>query len=125
MAERGAGRGYLAVNEQIHLVSGYWEYDIGGNNRHTVGGQDGVHGYSETLRVPYIQVWLDDTGDLTIKDLRGMGNATITIEFTDHRQSVTGREMWSVNVSAVANQVIVRAGKGRLTRSVAKADAVF
>jgi hypothetical protein len=54
-----------------------------GVERETVVGLDGVHGYKEKPRAPYISAKLSDWADLSIETLIRACNVTVTVELAN------------------------------------------
>lgn len=75
-------------------VRGNAEYSLGGEMRTGVAGLDGVHGYSVEHQVPYIQCTLSDRGDLKVKDLRAVREATVTVQL-ENGKAVALRGAWA------------------------------
>ncbi len=64
------------------------QYDLRGNftvspdmtEREGIAGQDGVHGFLERPRVPFISGDITDSAGLSLADLRAITDATVTAE---------------------------------------------
>lgn len=95
MAKRLAGTAYLAIDGRSIALVGDFEWDSGRVNRETQSGQDGVHGYSETVKPGRIKGKIRDLGNTSIAALNGLVNVTVTCELANGKR-VTGRNMWQV-----------------------------
>lgn len=68
----------IKVNGEIHNVIGNWTYNLGSNKQEMQAGPDRVHGVKETPQVPFIEGEIRDRGDLNLRTLTTLKNATIT-----------------------------------------------
>ena len=90
---RVAGIAYLKVNGAQYPLRGNFTVSPSRVERNGIAGQDGVHGYSEMPRVPYI------SGDVTLdpalsrEALEAVRDATVTAELANGRVYVL-RDAW-------------------------------
>lgn len=68
--------------------------------REGIAGLDGVHGFKETPRVPFIEAQVTKTPDLRLKGLEGVREATITAECADGSVYVL-TEAWHAGEAAL------------------------
>ena len=83
MASRVAGVAYLKVSGQQYPLRGNLQVSPSRVERTGIAGQDGVHGYSELPRVPFIvgDVTLDPA--LSMEALEATVDATVTAELAN------------------------------------------
>lgn len=84
------------IGGTAYLKAGGKQYDLRGSfivspsriKREGVAGQDGVHGYIETQRVPFIKADLSTTAGLSIAELDAMEDVTVTAELANGKNYV-------------------------------------
>lgn len=76
---RLAGVHTLQVDGVTVNVVGNWTYNLGVAEREALVGPDGVHGYKETNRVPFIEGEIRDRAEIDIKALASTSGATVTL----------------------------------------------
>lgn len=82
-ASRIAGVINLAVNGTSYMLAGDFTYDIGGYKREMMSGPDGVHGYKETVKIPFIEGDLRDTSDVDLAALTALTDATVVLSLAN------------------------------------------
>lgn len=90
---RIAGIAYVKVNGQQYPLRGNLTVSPSPTERAGIAGQDGVHGYSENPRVPYIEGDFSLTPDLSIEDVQAITDATVQAELANSKTYV-GRNCW-------------------------------
>jgi Phage tail tube protein len=85
MALRFAGVAYVTVDGNSIPIRGNLTVSPSSVEREMIAGQDGVHGYRETPRVPFISCDVSSLPDIAIEDLDGQINVTVVV------QSASGR----------------------------------
>ena len=80
---RVAGIAYLKVDGQQYDLVGNFSVSPSMIERAMLAGQDGVHGYSEMPRVPYIEGDIRLAPGLTVAQLDAMTNVTVTTELAN------------------------------------------
>lgn len=94
MADRKiAGTCFLKLDGTQFALRGNWSVDPTDRERTGVAGQDAVHGYSETVVVPYMEGDITDLAALSLKELAGKTDFTATLELANGKVYV-GREGW-------------------------------
>ena len=83
MGQRIAGTAYVKVNGNQYDLRGSFVVSPSSVKREGVAGQDGVHGFIETPRVPFIRGELSTTAGLTVADLDAMRDETVTAELAN------------------------------------------
>src|SRR5262245_59988383 len=91
---RIAGVAYVYVDGQQYPLRGGLTISIDTIERTGVAGQDGVHGFIETPRVPWIEGDFSDLGELSLTVLMAMCDATITAELANGKVYVL-RNAWT------------------------------
>lgn len=77
---RIAGTAFLKVDGEQFALRGSLTISIDAFERAGVAGVDGVHGYTEIPRVPFIEGEFSDIRGLSIRRLSDICNATVTAE---------------------------------------------
>jgi len=75
-----AGTAYLKADGAQYDLRGNMTVSVGGFQRETVTGQDGVHGFSQMPKAPFIEADLSDSGGLSLEQIGAITDATITVE---------------------------------------------
>ena len=88
ITNRIAGVVYLKVDGNQYALKGNLTVSPDLIERTGVAGQDGVHGYTEQARVPYISGDISDSAGLSLEDLRAITNSTVTAELANGKQYV-------------------------------------
>ena len=86
MAVRIAGIAYLSVNGNHLSLRGNFMVSPTFVERTMLAGQDGVHGYQELPRVPYIEGDISTMPDLNIMDLANQVNVTVVAQLANQKQ---------------------------------------
>lgn len=107
MSRRG-GIVFLKIDGEQYDVKGEGTYNMGSPMREAIVGQDQVHGYKETPQVPSITIALTDRGDLDLKKLQAVNNATIVLELANGK-AVVLRSAW------FAGEGTVTTGEGEIS----------
>jgi len=100
MANRRVG-GILFIKkdgEQLQ-AKGAFTYNLGVPEREAVVGSDGVHGFSEMPRVPFIEGAITDSDELDLATLLRTRDSTVTIELANGK-TVVLREAWFAGESS-------------------------
>jgi hypothetical protein len=90
---RIAGIAYLKVDGTQYDLRGNFTVSPSPTERTGIAGQDGVHGYSENPRVPFIQGDISLPPELSIEDLDAITDATVTAELANGKVYVL-RNAW-------------------------------
>lgn len=91
---RIAGVAYIFVDGRQYPLRGNLTISIDIVARTGVAGMDGVHGYTETPRVPFIEGDFSDIGQLSLITLQNMVNITVTAELANGKVYVL-RNAWT------------------------------
>jgi hypothetical protein len=91
---RIAGVAYVFVDGQQYPLRGSLTISIDVLERTGVAGQDGVHGFTEQPRVPWIEGDFSDLGTLSLLALQAMADVTITAELANGKVYVL-RNAWT------------------------------
>lgn len=75
-----AGTAYFKVDGTQLALKGNLTVSIDTFERETVAGMDGIHGYTQKPRAPYIEGDFSDIGSLSLMMLQSMCNVTVTVE---------------------------------------------
>jgi hypothetical protein len=91
---RIAGVAYVFVDGRQYPLRGNLTISIDTVERTGVAGMDGVHGYTEQPRVPYIEGDFSDIGQLSLITLQNMTDVTVTAELANGKVYVL-RNAWT------------------------------
>lgn len=83
MAQAIAGTAYLKVNGAQYPLRGNLTVSPGAVERAMLAGQDYVHGYTENPRVQYIEGDVSTLPGLSVEEVNGIVDATITAELNN------------------------------------------
>ena len=100
MAVRIAGIAFLFVNNNQMALRGNFTVSPAVVERTMLAGQDGVHGYQELPRVPYIEGDISTMPDLNLKDLEGQVNVTVTAQLANQKQYTLGQAICKAGFEA-------------------------
>jgi hypothetical protein len=93
-ANKVGGVAYLKVDGYQYLLRGDLTVSIDLMERTGVAGQDGIHGYTETPRVPFISATLTDIGGMSLQQLQKVTCSTITVELNNGKVYIL-RDAWT------------------------------
>lgn len=91
---RRAGIYQLAVNGELYEVAGAATYNIGGEQRETLVGHDGVHGFKSMPLAPFVEMDLRDRGDLNVQTLKALTNASVVLSLANEKTIVLSGAWW-------------------------------
>jgi len=86
MAQRVAGTAFLMVDGDQQRVRGNFTVSPNSFEREMLAGQDGVHGYRELPRVPWIQCDLTTVEELNVEDLELQTDVTVVAQLANRKQ---------------------------------------
>jgi hypothetical protein len=91
MAQRFAGIAFLTVDGNQLALRGNFTVSPSAVERTMIAGQDGIHGYQELPRVPYIEGDLSTVPGLLLDDLEAETNVTVVAQLANGMQyTLTG-----------------------------------
>jgi hypothetical protein len=91
---RIAGLAFLRVDGRQFALRGNLVVSTDGFEREGVPGQDGVHGYIERPRVPFIEGDFSDIGGLALSDFDAMTNVTVQADLANGKRYLL-RNAWT------------------------------
>lgn len=83
MAQKFAGIAFLFVGGNQLRLRGNFTVSPSPVERTMIAGQDGVHGYQELPRVPFIEGDLSTTSDLQLESLDGMTDVNVVAQLAN------------------------------------------
>jgi hypothetical protein len=89
-----AGVAYVKVDGEQYALRGDLTVSIDAVERAGIAGLDGVHGYTETPRVPFIEGSFSDIGGMSLKRIGEICNSTVTAELLNGKSYLL-RNAWS------------------------------
>src|ERR1700747_437917 len=90
MAPRIAGVAFLTVDGTQMALRGNFTVSPSMVERTMLAGQDGVHGYQELPRVPYIEGDLSTLPGFFLEDLLAETDSTVVAQLANHMQYTLG-----------------------------------
>jgi hypothetical protein len=102
-AHKVGGVAFLKVDGGQYLLRGDLIVSPDRVERKGVAGQDGIHGYTETPRVPFITAKLTDTAGLSLAQLQAVVAATVTAELNNGKVYLL-REAWAAEARELNTQ---------------------
>ena len=91
MAQRFAGIAFVFVDGDQYPLRGNFTVSPSGVERTMIAGQDGVHGYQELPRVPYIEADLSTMPGFYLEDLLDETDVTVVAQLANNMQyTLTG-----------------------------------
>lgn len=75
----------IKANGVLYAAKGEFTYNMGANKREAVVGADAVHGYKETVQAPKCEGAITDSGDLDVKTLLNLKDATVTLSLANDK----------------------------------------
>lgn len=93
MADKIGGVAYLKVDGTQYALRGNLVVSPDPFEREGIAGQDGVHGFNEKPRVPFIEADITDMGGLSLEKLRAITDSTVTAELANGKTYVA-RNAW-------------------------------
>ena len=89
-----AGTAFLKVDGNQYPLKGNFTVSPSPLERNGIAGQDGVHGYSEMPRVPFIEADVSTLPEVSLETLDGTIDATVTAELINGNTYVL-RNAWA------------------------------
>jgi hypothetical protein len=86
MAQRFAGIAFVTVDGNQYALRGNFTVSPSVVERTMLAGQDGVHGYQELPRVPYIEGDLSAMPNLNLEDLEQQVDSTVVAQLANGKQ---------------------------------------
>lgn len=86
--QRRGGIIQVQVNGEVFDAKGSWTYNLGRPVKEALLGADGVHGYTETPQVAFIEGEITDRGNLDLDALLGIKDATVTLKLGNDKMIV-------------------------------------
>lgn len=86
MAQRFAGIAYLRVDGNQLALRGNFTVSPSPIERTMIAGQDGVHGFQELPRVPFIEGDLSTTPEMNLEDIDGQTDVNVVAQLANGKQ---------------------------------------
>ena len=109
-ANRIGGTAYLKVDGAQFALRGDLTISIDPVERTGVAGMDGVHGYTEAPRIPFIEGSFSDIGGMSLTQLQRHRDVTVTAEVLSGKVYLL-RNAWTATareLNAVEGSVTIR-----------------
>lgn len=110
MSKRIGGTAFLKVDGEQYALRGNFTVSPSGFERTGVAGLDGVHGYTETPRVPFISGDISDSDGLDVRRIQALKGVTVTAELASGNTYVL-RDAWcasAIEINAAEGSMTVR-----------------
>jgi hypothetical protein len=86
MAVRFAGVAFVMIDGNQVLVRGNLTVSPSSLERTMIAGQDGIHGFQELPRVPYIECDLSTLPNVSLEDLEAQTDVTVVAQLANRMQ---------------------------------------
>src|SRR5260370_42283738 len=86
MAQRFAGIAFVMIDGTQLPLRGNFTVSPSPVERTMIAGQDGVHGYQELPRVPFIEGDISLTPDTNLEDIDGMTDVQVSAQLANGKQ---------------------------------------
>jgi hypothetical protein len=86
--EQIAGVIKLSIGDTAYKVVGGVRYAIGANKNEVLVGSDGVHGIKSMPTVPFMELTIRDTSDVSLDELHAVRDQTVTLELASGKTIV-------------------------------------
>jgi hypothetical protein len=109
-ANRVGGVAFLKVDGFQYALRGDLTVSIDLFERTGVAGQDGIHGYTEMPRVPFISATITDLGGLSLPQIQQLTCSTVTVELNNGKVYIL-RDAWAAEareLNTVEGSIAVR-----------------
>src|SRR6201987_3462930 len=100
MAQRFAGIAFLTVDGTQLALRGNFTVSPSNVERTMIAGQDGVHGYQELPRVPFIEGDISLIPNFSIADLEQQNDVTVVAQLSNGKQYTRGGAVCKAGVDA-------------------------
>jgi hypothetical protein len=100
MAQRFAGIASLLVDGNQMSLRGNFTVSPSVVARTYIAGQDGIHGYQELPRVPYIEGDISTVPNLNLLDLEAQVNVTVVAQLANGKQYALGQASCKADLEA-------------------------
>lgn len=110
MGQRKGGIIQIQVDGVMFDAKGEFTHNLGGPKRKAIVGTSTVHGFTEEPQVPFIEGKITDRGNLDVKALINMTDATVTLTLANEK-AVSLRQGWYAadgNVTSAEGEVEFR-----------------
>ena len=99
---------FFKLDGELFQAKGEFSYDIGVPKREAVVGSDGVHGFKEVPKVPFIEGALTDSDSLNLSSLLNFRDGTATLELANGKVIV-------IREAYYAGDGVVKTDEGEIT----------
>ncbi len=96
MSQRRGGIIEFKINGEIFDAKGNFSFGLGKNERSSIVGADGIHGYAEKIMAPFIEGEITDKSTLSLDALSQVTDAVITLTLANEKIIVL-KDAFSVN----------------------------
>lgn len=93
MTQRKGGFIRVQVNSTLYDAKGDATYNLGNPKRDAILGARKVHGFTEKVQVPFLEIKFTDNAGLDLNALQNLEDATVTLELANGKV-VVWREAW-------------------------------
>lgn len=93
----------VKIDGALYKAKGEFTYNLGVNKKEAVVGSDGVHGYKEMPKAPFIEGAITDQVDLDVKALQKASNATCTLSLANGKIIVL-KDAWYADDGDVSSE---------------------
>lgn len=88
-----AGTAYVTIDGRSYQLVGEFAYRVSQDDRETLKGMDGIHGFKSTPGAGMIKGKFRDAGNVSVQDLADSADVTVVAELANGK-TIVGRNMW-------------------------------
>ncbi len=92
-SNRRAGTIFFKIDGTQYSAKGSYTYNLGKKKREAMIGADGIHGYKEVPKPPFIEGIITDSPDISLGELQELDGVNVTLELTNGKQILI-RDGW-------------------------------
>ena len=104
MNRRVGGIIFFKVDGALFQAKGEFTYNIGKPKREAVVGADVIHGFKETVTVPFIEGAITDSDELDLESLVEIRDATCTLELANGKIIVLREAFYAGDADATTEE---------------------
>ena len=95
---------FFKINGALFQTKGEWTYDIGVPKREAVVGADGVHGFKEEPKVPFMEGAITDNDETDLQALFEFRDGTATLELANGKVIVIREAFYAGEGTATTSE---------------------
>jgi hypothetical protein len=101
---RRGGKILFKIDGARYAAKGNFTYNLGADKKEGIVGADAVHGYKAMPQVPYIEGAITDRGDLSLRQILDLDDATVTLELANGKTVVLSNAWYAGDGNATTEE---------------------